>query len=196
MEQETKKSLTERLRHTRKDEADSIISDLNEADELAGSKQLILCRCGDIFVSFHITDVKELVASGELNITFLPSLKEPNVGIVRRKGELIALASMASVIGAGHGYVSSPSGRAVICHTEVKEKSHSFGLLVDEVIAVMAVENDSLSSVSQKVTESVTGGAGSFQQIFQYEEKEYRIIDTPSLYRFLMGTIERRNVLE
>jgi len=196
MEQDTKKSLTQKLRDAHNKETDSILPESKEVKELTDSTQFILCRCSDIFVSFPIVDVKELVASGELNISSLPSLKDPNVGMVRRKGELIPMASLASIIGAGQGHVSSPSGRAVICHMMVKEKSHPFGLLVDEVIAVVAIENNLLSSVSLKVAEAVTGGAGIFKKIFQYEEKEYPVVDTSSLYSFLMGTIERRNVGE
>lgn len=196
MGQEIKKSLTQRLRDTHNEEADATIPDLQEAQELTGSTQFILCRCGDVSVSFPIVDVKELVATEELKISALPSLKKPNVGIVRRKGDLIPMASLAAVIGVGVDHASRSSGRAVICHMEIKGKPHSFGLLVDEVVAVIAVENHLLSSVSQKVTEAVASGAGIFYKIFKHEKKEYRVIDTLALYRYLTGTIERRNVIE
>ena len=196
MDEETNKSLTERLRDTHNNAADNEILNAEKLDDITSATQFILCRCGDTFVSFPIKDVRELVATGELDVSFLPTIRKPNVGMVRRKGELIPLSSLASVIGASENQVSRTCGRAVVCHIIVNGKPNLFGLLVDEVVAVVAVDNHSLSSVSQKVSESIAGGVGLFQQIFQYENKEYRVIDVSVLYRFLADTIKRRKVIE
>ena len=80
MDHESKKSLTERLRDTHSIDVDS--ANAEEISDMSSATQFILCRCGDTFVSFPIKDVRELVATGELDISFLPTLRKPNVGIV------------------------------------------------------------------------------------------------------------------
>lgn len=190
------KNLIDELRESHQKYDDPEEPALGEISNVDGITQFILCNCGDISVSFPIEDVRELVATGELAVSFLPSLKPPNIGIVRRKGDLIPLASLSEVLDSGQGNVSKTTGRAVICHMDIDGKSDSFGLLVDEVVAVVAVDNASLSSISQKVSDSESMDGAILKKVFSYEDNDYRVIDTVALYSFLAGTIERRNVSE
>lgn len=194
IEKDGHRNLIEEIRDNHKEHGDSDIVDSDEISKVEGISQFILCRCGDVSVSFLIEDVRELVAFGELNVSLLPSLSPPSIGIIRRKGDLIPLASLAAVLDSGNGHVSKTTGRAVICNTEVNGRIHSFGVLVDEVLAVVAVENSSLSLISQKLAGSPSMAFDLLKKIFCYEGNDYRVIDTGSLYRFLTGTIKRRKV--
>jgi len=188
-------TLIEKIRNVNHsdDHVDIISSSQKNEDQETG--QFILCRCGDVFISFPIEDVKELVALEELDISLFPTLVLPNLGIVRRKGDLIPLASLPAIVCDNITYVSRASARAVICHISEDDKLQLFGLLVDEVLAVAVVELDALTLLSKKAAGSEAGRDDMFLKILEYEDNEYRIIDTRSLYKKLSATIHRRKAI-
>jgi len=172
----------------------------NPTDKMADSESLqcVLCRSHKLNVAFRICDVKELVAASELSISSLPALKLPNVGLIRRNGELISVSELSHILGTDAALASGSLSRLVICHLQSDGETSVFGLMVDEVLAVTDIEASAFKSVSLHSVEgglSVSGveQAGRiFSKIFDFSDSEYRLVDVKVLHSFLESAISRR----
>ena len=158
--------------------------------------QCVLCRSGKDFVSFDISSVKELIAVSELNISSLPSLKYPHLGLIRRCGVLIPVSLMSGIIRPSEDERVPGNGRVVIVSTVSAGKDVIFGVVLDEVVSVSPVEKSVFSDVSIKLAQGAGTVATVFSRMFLYKDCEYRHIDTALLFGALSKTIDRRSAVE